>query len=227
MGERHLVYVRINNKSPLYREEEGIYYNNNIIGIHVQWLIGHSAVNCLVNMLDFHWKNSNFSPFQLMASDFINRQDPSRKFTNAEKILLALYTVCPATGFWENSASLLDKTNFFYNDNNTGITIVDFFDFDEPKYCFINPNTPFVNSDLGKLAPCQPLDAETYLTAFGKPPQGWEDGHLDKLLIKLSKIKILTKEQLLDIFQSNNALSYDKKIEQVQGFLDKPDTSSK
>ncbi|NOQ35218.1 MAG: hypothetical protein GQ569_04905 [Methylococcaceae bacterium] len=219
MGERHLVYIRINDKSPLSKEGEELYYNGNVIGLHVQWLLGYDAFNCLVNILDFHKKNLNFSPFQLMASDFMNRQSPARKFTNAEKVLQALYTVCPITGFWENSASILDKDNFFYNDNNTGITVVDFLDFNEPRYCFINPNTLFVDSNVGSLTPCHPLDAQMYLSAFGQPPEIWEDGHLECLLEKISKVKVLSKEQLFDIFLPNNGLSYDKKITQIQDFL--------
>ncbi len=54
MGERHLVYIRVDNR--MYRDgnADELYYNSNVIGLHVQWLLGYSAVNCLVNMLDFH-----------------------------------------------------------------------------------------------------------------------------------------------------------------------------
>ena len=58
-----------------------------------------------------------------------------------------------------------------------------------------------------------------YLSAFGKPPEDWDDGHLECLLGKISKVKLLSKEQLFDIFLPKNALSYDKKIIQVQEFL--------
>jgi len=107
MGERHLVYVRVDDRIYQNRTDEENYYNRNVIGIHVQWLPGYSAFNFLVNMIDFHKKNIiesdrkklNFSPFQLMASDFLHRSDTGKNYTNAEKILQAVYTFCPITGF--------------------------------------------------------------------------------------------------------------------------------
>ncbi len=215
MGERHLVYVRVDDKIYQNHTDEEIYYNRNVIGIHVQWLLGYSAFNSLVNMIDFHNKNIvaadgkkvNFSPFQLLASDFLHRS--VENYTNAEKILQALYTVCPITGFWETSAKILHKTNFFYYDNNTGITVVDFLNFDKPKYCFIIPGTAFINNDVRILETCNPLDAKTYLTAFGESPKGWPDNHLTMLLNKISEVKLLSKEELYDIFIADKTLSYE------------------
>jgi len=184
MCERHLVYLRVNNELYGKLEEEEIYFNKNVIGIHVQWLLGYSALNCLVNLLDFHQKNVihhdgkniNLSPFSQMASDSIYRADGNRKYTNAEKVLQALYSICPITGFWETSAKILDKHNFFSNDNNTGITIIDLLEFDQPKYCFLNPGSWFVDAAIKTLPSCEPLDAITYLTGFGQPPQNWGVG---------------------------------------------------
>jgi hypothetical protein len=215
MGERHLVYVRVNNDIYKNYDEEEIYYNKNLIGLHLQWLLGYSALNCLINLLDFHQKNVihregksfNLSPFQLMASDSMYRADGGRKYTNAEKVLQALYGVCPITGFWETSAKILDKDDFFSNDNNTGITIVDLLEFDQPKYCFLNPGSWFVDAAIKTLPPCEPLDAATYLAGFGQPPQDWESGHLAVLLEKIGKVKLLTKQQLYAIFLSSPLLA--------------------
>ena len=55
-------------------------------------------------------------------------------------------------------------------------TIIDFFEFDRPKYCFMNPGSMFVNRSLASFDSCTPLDAPTYLTAFGDPPKRWPDG---------------------------------------------------
>jgi hypothetical protein len=208
MGERHLIYLRVNNELYGKHEEEEIYFNKNVIGLHVQWLLGYSALNCLVNLLDFHQKNIlhrdgksfNLSPFSLMASDSMYRMDAGKKYTNAEKVLQALYSVCPITGFWETSAKILDRNDFFSNDNNTGITIVDLLEFDQPKYCFLNPGSWFVDNAIKTLPACEPLDASTYLTGFGQPPQDWDSGHLAVLLEKIAKVKLLTKQQLYAIF---------------------------
>ncbi len=41
MGERHLVYIRVDNR--MYRDgnADELYYNSNVIGLHVQWLLGY------------------------------------------------------------------------------------------------------------------------------------------------------------------------------------------
>jgi len=154
-----------------------------------------------------------------MASDFLYRQDPGQHYTNAENVLQALYRVCPITGFWETSAKILERTRFFYYDNNTGITVVDLLDFDNPKYCFINPGTAFVNHDVNTLEPGVPLDAQTYLTAFGTAPQAWNENHLSMLLQKISEVKLLTKAQLYDIFLPNKSLDSHHTSEQTRRLL--------
>ncbi|MCP4702875.1 MAG: hypothetical protein GY862_39345 [Gammaproteobacteria bacterium] len=45
MGERHLVYVRVDDTVYQNFQEEEIYYNRNVVGLHVQWLLGYSAFN--------------------------------------------------------------------------------------------------------------------------------------------------------------------------------------
>ena len=211
MGERHLVYVRVDNS--LFQEHyahrlDDLYYNRNLTGLHIQWLLGHSAVNCLVNMLNFHSKNVSviegkpisLSPFQVMASDLSDRGDRQQQYTQAERALQSLYRVCPITGFWTTGVKILDKDRLFYADNNTGITVVDFADCLHPKYCFLNPNTPFVTQPLKAFPACVPLDAATYLTAFGEVPKNWEQGHLERLLARLSAFPVLTREELYQIF---------------------------
>ncbi len=228
MGERHLVYIRVDDRMYRDRNADELYYNGNVIGLHVQWLLGHSAVNCLVNMLDFHAGNvamiegkpASFSPFQVMASDFLYRADPNHHYTNAETVLQALYRACPITGFWERSPKILDKTNIFSPDNNTGITVVDFFDCMHPKYCFINPNTPFVTRDLKVFPPCVPLDAATYLTAFGDAPKNWESGHVTRLIEKLSIVPLLTKDELYHIFLSKKRFPSESFHDRPPVFLD-------
>ena len=120
MGERHKVYVRIDDQ--LYGRflDEEIYYNRRVIGLHHQWLLGYDALNCLVNLLDLHQKNNiihenksfNYSPFQVYAADTMYRTDLEKGHTHAEKVLQAVYTACPITGFWSNSAKILEKDRF-------------------------------------------------------------------------------------------------------------------
>jgi hypothetical protein len=215
MGERHLVYIRVDDRMYRDRSADELYYNDNVIGLHVQWLLGHNAVNCLVNMLDLHARNvtmvegkpASISPFQVMASDFLYRADPHHHYTNAENVLQALYRACPITGFWESSSKILDKTRMFSPDNNTGITVVDFTDCMRPRYCFINPNTPFVTRNLKAFASCVPLDAATYVAAFGDAPKNWEPGHAARLIEKLSLVPLLTRDELIHIFLPKNRLA--------------------
>jgi hypothetical protein len=215
MGERHLVYVRLDNKMYGHFLKEEIYYNGCVIGLHHQWLLGYDALNCLVNLLDVHQKNIiahdgklfNSSPFQVYAMDALYRIDNDKIYTHAEKVLQALYIACPITGFWSNSARILEKERFFWTDNNTGITVVDLLAFEEPKYCFLNPGSLFANGNLRTLEQGTPLDAETYVHAFGDPPKRWPVSHLSLLLDKVAKIKLLTKEQLYDIFLPKNVLT--------------------
>ncbi|MDM8530032.1 hypothetical protein QUF63_02590 [Anaerolineales bacterium HSG25] len=226
MGERHLVYARVDDTGYWGRQEqEQVYYNNNLLGLHHQWLLGYSALNCLVNVLDFHSRNifidgdkkMNFSPFHLNASDYLYRQGSESGCTHAEHALQAFYTACHITGFWGSSPTILQKDGFFYNDNNTGITIIDFLEFDQPKYCFMNPGSMFVNHDLASFESCTPLDAPTYLMAFGEPPKKWSEGHLTMLLDKISTVPLLTKEELYDIFLPQHALEDQSGLEQLTG----------
>lgn len=214
MGERHMIYLRLNDKQYGRFLDEEIYYNGQVIGLHHQWLVGHEAVNCLVNLLDLHEKNIlrqdgrtfNASPFQVYAMDGLYRLDLDKIYTHAEKVLQAIYTVCPRTGFWSNSAHILPKEKFFWSDNNTGITVIDLLTFEEPSYCFLNPGTLFVNSNLHSLERGAPLDAATYLHACGDPPKRWPATHLPLLLDKLANVKLLTKAQLYDIFLPKHVL---------------------
>jgi hypothetical protein len=234
MGERHLVYLRVNNERYGKHEEEEIYFNKNVIGLHVQWLLGYSALNCLVNLLDFHrknifhsdGKNINLSPFSQMASDSMYRMDAGRKYTNAEKVLQALYSVCSVTGFWETSAKILNKHDFFSNDNNTGITIIDLLEFDQPKYCFLNPGNWFVDTAIKTLPSCEPLDAVTYLTGFGQPPQDWNSEHLPVLFEKIAKVKLLTKQQLYTIFLPPSLLAAPD-VEETVALLERQNSHDK
>lgn len=215
MGERHLVYVRLDDQMYSRFIEEEIYYNGRVIGLHHQWLLGHDALNCLVNLLDVHQKNVfrheervfNSSPFQVYAMDSNYRIDLDKIYTHSEKVLQALYMACPITGFWSNSARILTKDHFFRTDNNTGITVVDLLAFEEPKYCFLNPGSLFVNGNLRTLERGAPLDAETYLSVFGDPPKRWPANHLALLLDKIAKVKLLTKAELYDIFLPKNVLT--------------------
>jgi len=229
MGERHMVYVRIDDKSYGHFVKEEIYYNDNVIGLHHQWLLGYEALNCLVNMLDVHQKHNiyhnhegiNYSPFQVHAMDSNYRTDSEKIYTHSEKILQALYIACPITGFWSNSARILDKDHLFWTDNNTGMTIIDLLEFNEPKYCFLNPGTMFVGGRLRALEQGIPLDAETYLTAFGDPPRRWPKNHLQYLLDKISDVKLLEKKDLYDIFLPKKVLGTSaSEIEQHPQFLD-------
>ncbi len=96
-----------------------------------------------------------------------------------------------------------------YNRKLILLWVKDILTFDKPKYCFIIPNTAFINNDVRMLESCTPLYAETYLTAFKEAPKGWSDNHLTMLMNKISEVKLLTKEELYDIFIPDKTLSYD------------------
>jgi len=232
MGERHMVYVRVDDTGFGQLVNEVIYYNNNVMGLHHQWLLGYDACNCLVNMIDMHQKNVHFdeqteehgafnlSPFQLYAADPMYRRDISKVYTHAEKVMQALYNSCPITGFWSNSAKILDKEKLFWNDNNTGMTIIDFLECETPKYCFINPGSMFVDGNMDELESGVPLDAETYLTAFGDPPERWPEGRFEYILEKLSSIQLLTKAELYDIFLLKQRLDVATDLKPMPDFLE-------
>ncbi len=83
MGERHKVYVRIDDKMFGHYLDKEIYYNGRVVGLHHQWLLGYDALNCLVNLLAIHQKSQlvydgktfNSSPFQIYATDTNQRTD--------------------------------------------------------------------------------------------------------------------------------------------------------
>ena len=136
MGQRHQIYLRLakvfyNEKNPNNRPEL-------TVGMHNQWLYGHSAVSSLYRFLKFldATKGDEYSPMKDSNGD------------TALAVLDNAYSIDIETGYHSgNHRFPINPKDKDYEhccedprkgDNNNGITIIDVADIQKPKYCFMS-----------------------------------------------------------------------------------------
>ena len=155
MGQRHQIYLRLGELDDSFSNAERFikkggksFKNEQTVGIHNQWLYGHSAISSLYRFLKFTEviKKEEYSPF--------------KQADRAISILDSAYSIDIETGY--NSSNIIFETNpqirdpkdgkkmiknpQYYGecedprngDNNNGITIIDLADLRNPQYCFMS-----------------------------------------------------------------------------------------
>lgn len=116
MGQRHQIYLRI----PTEQQ---------VCGIHHQWLYGCTALRSLANFLTFA-KNSKDFTGKAYGYELTH-------VSNAERVLQAVYSIDVNEGYYHQTHILQhgEPEQPTKGDNNNGITVIDLSG-DKPKYCF-------------------------------------------------------------------------------------------
>lgn len=185
MGQRHQIYVRFPIKD-----------KNNIAGYHHQWLYGYSAISALSRVVQF-WVNSEDKTIPKDSSFRLSgplRTDVCYGLPRQSKVIDSLYSIDIEEGYWANicnfiqdytdlkpgeiPSEVLDPRN---GDNNDGITIIDCFDPEVIKYCFMSVG--HLEGEINPKKTLVPMSAREYLLCyypeFMDKKGGWKD-HNDK-----------------------------------------------
>jgi hypothetical protein len=214
MGQRHQIYVKL----------EGANFGNNnpnnrppqVIGVHHQWLYGATAARQLLNLLKFHKNQQKYGPFTGKAA----MSDPA-------DALRSIYSVDIDDGYYHQVSSLGEDTceDPRLADNNDGITVIDFSK-KEAKYAFMSIHrlegaAPSQEKNYGDFEPISAKEwIGLYYPDFEKPlfkgsPKKLRDAlditdehseqenfraYMRTLADKLSEYKVLTQDELKDIF---------------------------
>lgn len=112
MGMRHQVYVVLPTEHPLAKKTP-------VVGLHHQWLYGHTAARQLARFLTFVQKAGTSMSHPLLSG-----------FDDPLKILTAIYTCDPEAGYFSNVHPFVGEDaevckNPLLGDNNEGITVID------------------------------------------------------------------------------------------------------
>jgi hypothetical protein len=211
MGQRHQIYIRMNTK-------EG----PKVLGYHHQWLFGKTAVETLIRALTFAKADAQCN-YGVLNRGYDGGRDASRAFE-------AVLSVDVSSGYYHNvypfqfnpqdesdyeEAALTDPRQ---GDNNNGITIIDLTG-KKPKYCFMSVHhlECLADGEAEKRAETdlvlEPLSASTWLDLhyptnskhdMYKSWKGAEVGkniaYCSSLKRKLSKVKVLTRDEVAAIF---------------------------
>src|SRR3990167_6421268 len=123
MGQRHQAYLRL--PAVYYNENNSNNHGELTVGIHHQWLYGYSAVWALYRFLK--WLKQDETNIKYLEY-------------SAKGAFAAAYSFDHELGYYHNVHDLTDgeTDNPLLGDNNNGITLVDFGDKVEPKYCFMS-----------------------------------------------------------------------------------------
>jgi hypothetical protein len=155
MGQRHQVYVALPPGHPHVRDGK-----RKNIGVHHQWLYGHTAARLCRNFLTFVLKAKkeagHYHPFE-------------NGYESAEEMLKAIYSCDPEFGYY-HSAHILDAgepEDPMRGDNNDGITVFDLRRIHEKRgnvsYCFV---WLYESDDDAKLPAFVPLSARQYVRGY-------------------------------------------------------------
>ena len=109
---RHQVYVVLPTEHPLAKKTP-------VVGLHHQWLYGHTAARQLARFLTFVQKAGTSMSHPLLSG-----------FDDPLKILTAIYTCDPEAGYFSNVHPFVGEDaevckNPLLGDNNEGITVID------------------------------------------------------------------------------------------------------
>jgi hypothetical protein len=170
MGQRHQIYLhgarQPNPKAaaqyarasapdaPFKRWENYRVSSTGVIGLHHQWLYGHTAVQLLKQALEYAKRlEGEYHVFQ-----------PEGHVGSPTAALTALYSLDVRTGYYHTVSELDygEVENPDRGDNNDGITIIDLTDPKRPGYCFVNLR----GSELDGVPAYAPLTAHQYLRHY-------------------------------------------------------------
>jgi len=151
MGQRHQIYVAL----PAAGSGYGSNRSERVIGIHHQWLYGHTAVHMAKRFLTFVDR----------ARETDGRWHPIVSgFQSPMNILRAIYSSDPDIGYYHDVHDLEGELGDpRLGDNNDGITVFDLRALPEKRgpisYCFVS----FGHKGLPELVP---ISARSYCRAY-------------------------------------------------------------
>ncbi len=148
MGQRHQIYVVL---------PKDHHTGKRVIGIHHQWLYGHTAARLCERFLTFI--------LQAKKVDTGSSYHPFANFDNPQPILEALYSCDAEEGYFHNVCALdVECDDPRKGDNNDGITVFDLRRLKGKKgrigYCFASLDG---HHDLPEL---RPLSAREYVRGY-------------------------------------------------------------
>lgn len=197
MGQRHQVYVRLpeTRKGP-----------SRVVGIHHQWLYGHSAVRSLGRFIKFIKAQDSFYADSLIQE-------------SGESILNSIYSIEIETGYYHRVHQLYAECEDpNRGDNNDGITIIDLKDRKNPKYCFMSLHHLECDKTTSDgIVNYKPMSGFDYFSAYY--PNGLKMNkhtsndermvinQLNESLKLLDGLKLLTKKQVQEIFPKMNMVA--------------------
>ena len=220
MGQRHQIFLRVNNplkmeRNNLSKEEKSkarkIFGSgkHTIIALHHSWLYGRSAVFNIKHILDITENMNDYTnPF---ANDYwVNNLDDYIKDvmmllqvqtnplhprgTGIEKMTFLNTECLDENGKYDKGWDI--RLNFTFGDNNDGISIIDTI---ERKYCLINIFSQYIGENNSSGLPSMlPSSAEDYVHCYYPD----EDQVRDNILCcnQLKKYDILTLKEVSKLF---------------------------
>jgi len=221
MGQRHQIFIKVNNPIKLKRnyvsKEENskarkIFGNakHTIIAVHHQWLYGRSAVYNIGHIFDITKNMNDYNnPFSYDYSfdsldSYINdvmmmlqvQTNPLHpRGTGIEKMTFLNTECLDENGNYENKWGDI-RLDFRNGDNNDGISIVDII---ERKYCLINLFSQDIddNSVMG-LPSMTPSSAESYVHCYYRNEEDLQDNIV--ACSPLNEYSILTMKEVSKMF---------------------------
>jgi hypothetical protein len=165
MGQRHQIYMAVKERKG-FDKKAGKTIRS---GIHHQWLFGKGASFKVAEVMEYQKKAVEFDYHPLNGTGIWNGDEPT-------ECLHALYLLDGEGGFsssvsrlgeWEKKQCERPDTG----DNNDGITIYDFRDPKNPKYCMMNIGDQVLNDEdyrgsVSTLPSLEPVSAEDYVRAY-------------------------------------------------------------
>lgn len=191
MGQRHQIYIQLPAK--FYFEGNPNNKPARVIGLHHQWLYGHSALSSLQRLLTFISKQGDYGPIGRGQGEEI-------------EVIKAIYACDWTSGYFHGVHDISDETSCIdprEGDNNDGITIVDLSG-KAPKYCFMSVH--HLEGRHGDKTPVlKPLSAKQYLAAYYSKSDIEEfdqedQSKVEELLSFFNFEKVLTTAQVRKIF---------------------------
>jgi hypothetical protein len=150
VGQRHQIYVALPYEHPFVKRGEPI------VGLHHQWLYGHTAIRLAERFLTYVIRahGADGGKWHALLSGF---QSP-------KQILSAIYSCDPDSGYYHDVHDLDGEVRDpALGDNNDGITVFDLRTLSEKRlsisYCFVS----FGHRGLPELSP---VDGRTYCRAY-------------------------------------------------------------
>ena len=212
MGQRHQVYVALPLDHPLVKK--GV----KVVGLHHQWLYGHTAAKQLARLLTLIKKAGSG-----LSHPFVSG------FDDPLKILSAIYESIPEEGYYSRVYPFVgDETacckDPLLADNNEGITVVDLRGLHFTKNCklvgkvayaFVSfghnglpENTPlsarqYVNAYYESLVPV--VRERTIRQAFKGDKKTTNEAEKRVREVEALKVSVLTQEALTEIFPTLQA----------------------